>query len=156
MASSSSRQARSGHQSAPAAEAPAGRSMACRAPDQDGRRRQVAVVADLHRRIMDPAADASRWRGPGRTPALPAPPGRSDRAARARARAAASSAKDACARGAVDQAPLQGLLTADPFGAGGEHVGQVAPDVALVDQPGEAAGAGQHAEQGDLGQRHGR
>jgi hypothetical protein len=33
-----------------------------------------------------------------------------------------------------------------------EHVGAIAADLALVDQAGEAAGAGEHAEQRDLGQ----
>ena len=55
----------------------------------------------------------------------------------------------------VDQAPVHRLLTPDAFGPGGELVGPVPPDLALVDHPGEAAGAGQHPQQGHLGQRHG-
>ena len=43
-----------------------------------------------------------------------------------------------------------------PFLGGAEHIGQVAPHLALVGQPGQAAGAGQDAEQRHLGQRHRR
>ena len=52
----------------------------------------------------------------------------------------------------VDEPPVDGLLTLDPFGAGGEHVGQVAADESFVDDPGQAAGAGENGEQRDLGQ----
>ena len=58
--------------------------------------------------------------------------------------------------GLVDQAPLDGLLASDALRPGGEVVGQVPPHVPLVGHPGQAAGAGQHAEQGQLGQRHRR
>ncbi len=56
--------------------------------------------------------------------------------------------------GLVDQAPLGGLLAPDAFRLGREVVGQVPPDVPLIGHPGQPAGAGQHAEQRQLGQRH--
>ena len=56
----------------------------------------------------------------------------------------------------VDQAPVDGLLAFDAFGPGGEHVGEVAADVAFVDDAGEPTGAGQHCQQRNLGKRHGR
>ena len=56
----------------------------------------------------------------------------------------------------VDQAPLHRGLAAHPLGAGGEGVGEVAAHPPLVDQPGEPAGAGEDAEQGQLGERHRR
>jgi hypothetical protein len=54
--------------------------------------------------------------------------------------------------GGVDQIPVDGALAADAFGEAREVVGPVAADLALVADPGEAAGAGQHAEQRDFGQ----
>jgi len=42
-------------------------------------------------------------------------------------------------------------FAADPFRDGRERIGEVAPDHALVDQPREAAGAGQHGEERRLG-----
>ncbi len=59
-------------------------------------------------------------------------------------------------RDAVDEPPLDGALAADALGGGREDVGEVTPDATLVDDAGEAAGAGQHAEQRDLGQRYRR
>ena len=56
----------------------------------------------------------------------------------------------------VDEAPVDRLLAAHAFGERAEVVGQVAAHLALVDDAREAAGAGQHAEQRHLGQRHGR
>ena len=56
----------------------------------------------------------------------------------------------------VDESPVDGLLALDALGPRGEHVGEVAADVALVDEAGEPAGAGQHGEQRHLGQRDGR
>ena len=58
--------------------------------------------------------------------------------------------------GLVDQAPLHGLLAPDALGLGGEVVGQVPPHVPLVGHPGQPAGARQHPEQRQLGQRHRR
>ena len=45
-------------------------------------------------------------------------------------------------------------LAAHALGGGAEEVGVVAPHHALVDQPRQPAGAGQHGEQRQLGQRH--
>ena len=59
-------------------------------------------------------------------------------------------------RDRVDQPPLDGLLALDAFDLRGEHVGEVAAHVALVDDPRQPAGAGQHREQRHLGQRHRR
>ena len=87
---------------------------------------------------------------PGRRPG-----GRTSAArARARSRTIASNAL----RGAIASTRPQStrLLTLEPLGLGGEGVGEVAADVALVDEAGQPAGAGQHAEQRDLGERHGR
>ena len=54
----------------------------------------------------------------------------------------------------VDQPPLLRALAAHALGGGAEEVGVVAPHHPLVDQPRQAAGAGQHREQRQLGQRH--
>ena len=54
----------------------------------------------------------------------------------------------------VDQAPLLGALAAHALGGGAEEVGVVAPHQALVHEAREPAGAGQHGEQRQLGQRH--
>ena len=53
----------------------------------------------------------------------------------------------------IDQAPLDGGVAPDALGPGGERIGEVAADMALVDDPGESAGAGKHGQQGNLGQR---
>ena len=55
----------------------------------------------------------------------------------------------------VDELPVDGLGPLEALGLGGEDVGAVLADVALVGDAGEAAGAGQHAEQRHLGQRDG-
>ena len=55
----------------------------------------------------------------------------------------------------VDQPPLDRALALHAFFGGAEHVGAVAPHLALVGDAGEPAGAGQHREQRQLGQRHG-
>ena len=54
----------------------------------------------------------------------------------------------------VDQPPFARPLAAHALGGGAEEVGVVAPHQALVDQARQAAGAGQHGEQRQLGQRH--
>ena len=59
-------------------------------------------------------------------------------------------------RNRVNQAPFHRAFAAHTFGQCGEDVGEVAAHLALVDQAGEAAGAGQYAEKRDLGQTHGR
>ena len=61
----------------------------------------------------------------------------------------------AARRGGVDQAPRHRLGGLEPFGAGGEDVGEIAADVTLVDEPCQPSGAGQHGEQRHLGERHG-
>src|SRR5258706_482176 len=50
----------------------------------------------------------------------------------------------------VDQAPVNRALPPDPLGRGSEDVGQVPPDAALVGEPGQPAGTGQHTEQRHL------
>jgi hypothetical protein len=55
----------------------------------------------------------------------------------------------------VDQAPVLGLLAAHAFDAGAEDVGQVVAHMALVGHAGQAAGAGQHAQQRHFGQADG-
>ena len=54
-------------------------------------------------------------------------------------------------RDVVDQPPGFCAIGAHALGGGAEHIGEVAPDLALVDQPGQTAGAGQDAEQRHLG-----
>ena len=54
----------------------------------------------------------------------------------------------------VDQPPFARPLAAHALGGGAEEIGVVAPHHPLVDQPRQAAGAGQHGEQRQLGQRH--
>ncbi len=53
----------------------------------------------------------------------------------------------------VDQPPLDRAAATHALLQGAEHVRPVAPDAALVGQPREATGAGQHGEQRHLGQR---
>ncbi|MCY1300993.1 hypothetical protein D9M69_340240 [compost metagenome] len=52
----------------------------------------------------------------------------------------------------IDQFPVPGALAAHALGGGAEDIGMVAPDLALVGHPGQAAGAGQYAQQRHLGQ----
>ena len=47
----------------------------------------------------------------------------------------------------VYEVPILGALALDAFRYGAEDVGVVAADLALVDDAGEAAGAGQHTKQ---------
>jgi hypothetical protein len=56
----------------------------------------------------------------------------------------------------VHQPPPDGRGTAHALGLGGEHVGEVAADAALVDHAGQAAGAGEDRQQRHLRQRHRR
>ena len=100
-------------------------------------------------------ADWRRSSGGSGIPAATA--AESDRAAtRAAARAATWLGEVAAGDGRVDQAPVHRLAALHPLGPGGDHVGQVPPDMALVDQPGQASGAGEDAEERHLGQRDGR
>ena len=55
----------------------------------------------------------------------------------------------------VDQAPVLGLLAAHAFGRGAEDVGQIMAHMAFVGHAGQAAGAGQHAQQRHFGQADG-
>ena len=54
---------------------------------------------------------------------------------------------------AVDEAPLLRALRLQALGERREHVGAVAPHLALIDEARQAAGAGQHAEQRNFGER---
>jgi hypothetical protein len=54
----------------------------------------------------------------------------------------------------VDQPPGDGALAPHAFLGGAEHVGEIAPNLALVGDAGEPAGAGQHGKQRHLGKRH--
>ena len=54
----------------------------------------------------------------------------------------------------VHQAPVLGLLAAHAFVGRAEDVGQVMAHLALVGHAGQAAGAGQHAQQGHFRQAH--
>ena len=56
----------------------------------------------------------------------------------------------------VDQPPVDRALALDALLGGAEHVGMVAPHLALVGDAGEPAGAGQHREQRQFRQRHRR
>ena len=56
----------------------------------------------------------------------------------------------------VDQLPFLRAVGAHAFGGGAEDIGEVAAHFALVDDPRQAAGPWQHAQQRNLGQAHGR
>ena len=142
MASSSSRAAARIHAPAPAARsssavagcAPVGpctviRGRAQRAVDVD-----VDVVVPQHVARRSCAAAASARRRQRRPGGPTSPPGPA-------ARSRTSSSNRAPWRDGVDQSPVERLLALDALGPGGEDVGEVAPDVALVDHPGQAAGA---------------
>ena len=53
----------------------------------------------------------------------------------------------------VDQAPHLGLAPVDALGLGREHVGEITPDVALVDDPRQTPGPWQDPEEGQLRER---
>src|SRR4029077_16661103 len=55
-------------------------------------------------------------------------------------------------RGAVDQPPRLCTVGTHPFGSGAKDVREIAPHLALVDQPSEAAGAGEYPQKRHLGQ----
>ena len=70
------------------------------------------------------------------------------------ARSRTSSANASTAARSRRPAPTRAACVPfDALGLRGEHVGEVAAHVALVDHPGQPAGAGQHGEQRHLGQR---
>ena len=157
MASSSSRAAASSHASAPAAWSsspvagcrPEGRATVMRG----GAQRAVDVDVDVGvpQRRRSSIVRAQRREGD------PGSVGRAVRCRRpGRGRSAHQLGERAPGRDGVDQAPLEGLSALHAFGPGGEDVGEVAPDVALVDHPGQAAGAREHGEQRHLGERHRR
>jgi len=56
----------------------------------------------------------------------------------------------------VDQAPLGRAPSLHALGRGREEVGAVTPDLPFVDDAREATGAGQHAEERHLRERHRR
>ena len=58
-------------------------------------------------------------------------------------------------RNPIYQLPCLGAIGAHPFGSGAKDVGEITPHLALVDQPGEAAGAGQHRQERHFGQADG-
>ncbi len=112
------------------------------AVDRDGHppvSHRVVVALDIQRRERHTGVSV----GPGRS-------------LRPRQRSLADRCVEAAARhDGVDEAPVDGLLALDPFGPGGEDVGEIPADVALVDQPRQPARAGQHGEQRHLRQRDG-
>jgi len=55
-------------------------------------------------------------------------------------------------RNMVDEPPGLRPIGAYTFGGRAEHIGEIAPDLALVDEPGQPTGTGQHAEQRDFRQ----
>ena len=54
----------------------------------------------------------------------------------------------------VHQAPFHGFFATHAFDAGAKQVGQVVAHFALVGHAGQAAGAGQHAQERHFGQAH--
>src|SRR5215469_12862327 len=60
----------------------------------------------------------------------------------------------ASARGAVTVRVATRAIGAHAFGGRAKDVGEIAPHLALVDQPGETAGAGQYTQKRHFGQAH--
>src|SRR5205807_2003398 len=58
-------------------------------------------------------------------------------------------------RDVIDEPPRLCTIGAHAFGGGAKHVGEVAPDLALVDEARQPARSGQDAEQRHLGQADG-
>ena len=127
-----------------------------RAGDGDPRRADGAVELDGDVVVArDVAVDACGRSGVSATPGPSS--GRSDAAARASGPLRARARRTRCAGRRRRRGPTStACWPLTPSAARGEHVGEVAADVALVDDAGEPAGAGQHGEQRDLGQRHRR
>ena len=73
--------------------------------------------------------------------------GRSDAAASASARARHRLLPGRRRHDLIDQPPVDARWAAHAFLGGAEHIGAVAPHLALVGQPRQPAGAGQHREQ---------
>ena len=158
IASSSSRAIASGHHAAPAASMPAQvRRLRALGGAAHRERRDAARAVD---RDVDVRVAIARRRRSLRASGVSATPrvragGRSrrERAARAPARRRRNCAGLASV---VDEPPVLGALAAHAFGRRAEHIGEVVAHVALVGEARQAAGARQHAEQRDLGQRHRR
>ena len=106
----------------------------------------VAQRVAVDRRAASGVEARRRAPSAGRSERRPGPAARSRTTSSKRLRGAMASTRPQSTR----LRPLHAL------GPGGEDVGEVAADVALVDDPGQAAGAGQHGEQRHLGQRHRR
>ena len=51
----------------------------------------------------------------------------------------------------IDQAPVAGAAAAQAFRRGAQEIRAIAPHLALIDQAGQTAGAGQHREQRQFG-----
>ena len=113
----------------------------------------VEDVASTWRYLM-PSSVSSRCSGGSAIPA--ASVGRADRAAAAVARSRTFSSQSRFGITSSTSRHSTACLPRTPSGTRGEHVGAVLAHPPLVDHAGEAAGAGQHAEQRHLGQRNGR
>ncbi len=156
MASSSSRASFSGQKSAPCAtmaSTDAGGGASGPRTVMVARRSGRAKSTDTNS-YSTPSSVRSRLSGVSATPLAPA--GRDDFAANSRARVRDRLFELRARHDFVDQPPVDRALALDAFLGGAEHVGVVAPHLALVGDAGEPAGAGQHREQRQFGQRHRR
>jgi len=59
-------------------------------------------------------------------------------------------------RDLIHQFPLPGAIGTHAFGCRAEHIRKIATHLSLVGQPRQSAGAGQHAEQRNFREAHGR
>ena len=156
--SSSSRKARSGPGLVAGCQELVGRRRLRRVGRGD---RQLAQCAWRGRSTAGDVA-GSGWRrrrstGSSGPSVMPGPvAGPIGRAASSRARCSTRFLELAGRAHLVDEAPVHGALAAHAFGQRAEVVGDVAPHLALVDDARQAAGAGQHAQQRRLRQRHRR
>ena len=157
IASSSSRASCSGQNAAPCADHRVGgrRRRRIGAAQRDGGEALAAIELD-RRRYRSRRRRPMRLRSSG-VSAMPLRRGRPVRLRREFPGARRHRLVELGARHhLVDQPPVDRALALDAFLGGAEHVGMVAPHLALVGDAGEAAGAGQHREQRQLGQRHRR
>ena len=89
-----------------------------------------------------------------RVSATPSPPGRSDLLPSSSARF--HHLGELLRLGdVVDEAPLLRPIRAHAFGGGAENIGEIAAHFALVDEAGQAAGAGQHSQKRNFRKAHG-